>query len=167
VINMQNLLGEGFNFKFGYDFFTEIGFHTNNAEEIAKKVEEWQDKVYDALEPRVVSLAQIIAIIYIFITSDKEPEYVTNVRCSFIDQFYTKDDVFKKHFQKYIHNPDYYTKYASKNNKAQEKDFKHGLILYIENMVMLMVWMSEVLLWQMESNEDVVLPYQDPRFVSG
>ena len=123
--------------------------------------------MYDALEPRVVSLAQIIAIIYIFITSDKEPEYVTNVRCSFIDQFYTKDDVFKKHFQKYIHEPDYYTKYASKNNKAQEKDFKHGLILYIENMVMLMVWMSEVLLWQMGSNEDVVLPYQDPRFVSG
>ena len=32
VINMQNLLGEGFNFIFGYDFFPEIGFHTNNVE---------------------------------------------------------------------------------------------------------------------------------------
>lgn len=169
VINMQNLLGEGFNFKYGYDFFTEIGFHTNNAEEIAKRVEEWRDKVYDAIEPRVVSLAQIIAIIYVFITSeiDKELEYVTNVRCSFIDQFYSKDDVFKKHFQKYIREPDYYTKYASKNNKGQEKDFKHGLILYIENMVMLMVWMSEVLLMQMNTYGDVVLPYQNPRYVSG
>ena len=50
VINMQNLLGEGFNFKYGYDFFTEIGFHTNNAEEIAKRVEVWRDKVYQMLK---------------------------------------------------------------------------------------------------------------------
>ena len=89
-----------------------------------------------------------------------------DVRCSFIDQFYTKDDVFKKHFQKYIHDPDYYTKYASKDNKAQEKDFKHGLILYIENMVMLMVWMSQVVVGQMGSYGEVVLPYQNPRYVT-
>lgn len=50
---------------------------------------------------------------------NKEPEDVINVRCSYIDQIYTKDDVFKKHFQKFIHNPDNYTKYDSKNNKAQ------------------------------------------------
>jgi len=169
VINMQNLLGEGFDFKYGYDFFTEIGFHTNNAEGIAKKVEEWQDKAYYALESRVVSLAQIIAIIYIFITSDmdKEPEYVTDARCSFIDQFYTNDDVFTKHFQRFIHEPDCYTKYSTKDNKAQERDFKHGLILYIENMAMLMVWMSLVLMEQMGTNEEKILPYQDPEFVSG
>ena len=118
---MQNLLGKGINFKYGYDFFTEIGFHINNAEIIAKRVEKWRDKVYDALELRVVSLAQMIAIIYVFITKEinKEPEDVINVRCSYIDQIYTKDDVFKKHFQKFIHNPDNYTKYDSKNNKAQ------------------------------------------------
>ena len=74
VINMQNLLGEGFNFKYGYDFFTEIGFHTNNVEGIAEKVGEWRDKVYDALESRVVSLAQIIAIIYVFITKEINKE---------------------------------------------------------------------------------------------
>lgn len=106
---------------------------------------------------------------YLYVTETKELKELDFVpremafELNFIDEFFADYSIFRKHFSEFVKNPAYYTVRDYKN--AGLVDFRKSLMPYIENMVLLMLWMADMVLDQYKLYGDVTLPNMNPRYV--
>ena len=169
VINVNKIFDHSI--IYGPTVVSEFSFDYKNPQAFRGKRDELRDKVYASLAPRFILLAQIIAILYVYVTETKELKELDLVpremafKLNFIDEFFADYRNFRKHFSEFVKNPAYYTVRDYRN--AGLVDFRKSLMPYIENMVLLMLWMADMVLDQYKQCGEVILPYMDPRHVHG
>ena len=159
IINQNNLLDRttlGSEFLKGFDF--------DNPEVFSRQRDEWGEKVYLSISPRLFKLAQVIAITYVVITetdSDDTVSEETLVKLKAINEVYSHYDDYKPQFESFAETPSYYLFRDQK--KEGKTDFKQYLLGYLENMALLMITGAEQLVEAVNNNVgEVIMPYLHP-----
>lgn len=72
VVNVDGILSDTYSFVSVADCLKEICFSSETLHEYSKKRSEFRRKVYEVLYPKMITIAQIIAFIYLTITERKD-----------------------------------------------------------------------------------------------
>ena len=166
VLNVNRLIGDKYNFEYGMDFLFEFGFDPNNLEAFIKKRNEWRDKVFESLAPRIALLSQIIAIIYVMITERKENGKLSQtslIKLAYIDQGGMLSLKLNERLGEFVNNPARYSKELADAKEVNARDY---LVLFVKNLALLMLTNARYLIGQLGRLE-IVLTFNDPRFVEG
>ena len=165
VLNVNKLIGDKYNFEYGMDFLFEFGFDSNNPEAFIKKRDEWKDKVYASLAPRIILLTQIVAINYVKVTElegDGTFGLEAQLKMKCIDEIYASYSPFKKHLSEFLQNPSKFSKDLADTKDVDAKDY---LVLFVEKLVLLMLKNAQDFITQLRYGvEEVVLTFNDPMF---
>ena len=168
VLNVNKLIGDKYNFEYGPDFLFDFGFDANNLEKFTQKRKEWRDKVYASLAPRIVLLAQIIAVIYVIITewkNDGVQEQEANWKRWMINQLYGGTKIFDKHLSEFLDNISDYAKGLNNGKDVNARDY---LVLFVENVVLLMLSNAEDFIRQLRVGySDITLICNDTVHIDG
>ena len=99
VLNINRLIGDKYTFEYGFDFLFEFGFNPDNPQEFERKINQWREKVYATLAPRIILLTQILAILYVLIDEQKEDGSMTMgtvLKLRYIDEEFANNDAIKR-----------------------------------------------------------------------
>lgn len=167
VINVNKIFDHSI--IYGPTIVSEFAFDYKNPQAFRDRRDELRDKVYVSLAPRFILLAQIIAILYVYVTEAKELKELDLVpqemalKLNFIDEFFADYNNFRKHFSDFLKSPSYYIGRDYKN--AGVLDYRKSLMPYVENMVLLMLWMADIVQKNYKQYSNINLPPMNPRFI--
>lgn len=106
VLNLNGILPEGCTFEFGPDFV----FSVTTAEGFVARRRELREKVYTTLIPRIILLAQLIAVVYLLVTERREDgTYPGEMRRRIqyaLSGYFQEEPIFKVQLYSYFESPD-------------------------------------------------------------
>ena len=72
VLNVNSIIGKDFGLEAGPDFTFSLRLGIGTPEEYVEKRRELRRKIYEALTPRIILLSQLVAIVYILASEQRE-----------------------------------------------------------------------------------------------
>ena len=72
VLNVNSIIGKDFGLEAGPDFIFSLRLGIGSPEEYVEKRRELRRKIYEALTPRIILLSQLVAIVYILASEQRE-----------------------------------------------------------------------------------------------
>ena len=166
VLNVNKLIGDKYNFEYGPDFLFDFGFDPTKVEEFVQKRNEWRDKVFASLAPRIALLSQIIAIIYVMITERKVDGTLSQtslIKLTYIDQGGSQSLNLNDRLGEFVKNSARYSKELAEAKDVNARDY---LVLFVKTLAFLMLTNARDLIGQLGSPE-IILTFNDPQFVEG
>lgn len=71
VLNINGIIGKDYTLEAGPDFTFSLKMNPGTPEEYVQKRQELRRKVYESLLPRIILLSQLIAVVYLLITEQR------------------------------------------------------------------------------------------------
>lgn len=158
VVNVNRIIGNEYTFEYGLDFWLEFKFDPNKPQEFIKKRDEWREKVYDTLAPRIILLAQIISIIYVLLLETNKDGSIlksTQLKIKHIDEYFGSHPNFRAELNLLFVRPDGLGYKQGDDGYENAIDAKDYLKPFVDDMIIQILAVTNVQIDEVLSRKKV------------